>query len=85
METRKTIIGTMTNEIKKVIIDERSETIISKMLAFTDHCSRISLSDANFINSFAYSQPSHLGSNSPVILFFTNLFFTRTRRLRFFF
>ena len=40
LETRKTIIETMSNEIKKVIIDERSETIISKIFQFSEDKSR---------------------------------------------
>ena len=40
METRKTIIETMSNEIKKVIIDERSETIISKIFKFSEDKSK---------------------------------------------
>ena len=40
LETRKTIIETMTNEIKKVIIDERSETIISKIFKFSEDKSK---------------------------------------------
>ena len=40
LETRKTIIETMSNEIKKVIIDERSETIISKIFKFSEDKSK---------------------------------------------